>query len=81
MAQRWSLTGLEPTDPIYLYVETDDDGLIVQLQQPIYRSADVIITNLVAGWEEYSEVKTIDVFKEYITEMYGSQVYMVRRIG
>ena len=85
MAQLWALTGIEVTDPTHLYIYADDSGLIAQLQQPSYRAADLIITNLISDWGEHvppgDAFKDIEHFKEYIISRFGTQTYMVRQLG
>lgn len=53
MSNVLALTGIEPTDPTYLYVHTDDDELVLELEPMPFRSADAVIKNLILGWEQY----------------------------
>ena len=88
MAHRYELTGINPVDPIDLYIYTDDDNLINWLEQPQYRSADAIIKSLALGWNEYIPQddegsplpKNIDQFRAYVETVVGTQTYMVRKI-
>lgn len=84
MAHLWVLTGVNG-DPTYLNVYTDDDNLVIELQQPAFRSSDVTIKNLMSGWEEYAPdvpvlVKDIERFMEYITVTYDAYTYEVRQL-
>ena len=86
MSHLWALTGMESTDPAYLYVHTDDANLVTELETIGYRSADVAIRNLKLGWEGYEPegspmpAKDIMQFQEYITAAYGTQTYALRSI-
>lgn len=85
MANLYALTGINPGDPTHLYIHVGDDGLITEMRQPPYRSADVAIKALVLGWDEYVPQegegsplpKGIDEFKEYVNAVHGVQTYMV----
>ena len=86
MAHVLALTGIEPTDPTYLYVHTDDDELVIELETISYRSADAVTKALILGWEQYEPegdpvpAKDIALFQEWLTATYGTQTYMLRMI-
>ena len=55
----WALTGIRTERSYLLYVHTDDDGLVTELQPPGYRARRMSSSGLLMlGWEQYEAPAT-----------------------